>query len=72
MLFRSPYVSGVVATEIRAALYPVDKRPPLLDFISGLGGREVTVPDVRRMSDMLFAARAGTPQPLTTWVGVRE
>ncbi len=70
--FGSPYVSGVVATEIRAALYPVDKRPPLLDFISGLGGREVTVPDVRRMSDMLFAARAGTPQPLTTWVGVRE
>jgi len=70
--FGAPYVSGVVATEIRAALYPVDKRPPLLDFISGLGGREVTVPDVRRMSDMLFAARAGTPQPLTTWVGVRE
>ncbi len=70
--FGSPYVSGVLATEIRAALYPVDKRPPLLDFISGLGGREVTVPDVRRMSDMLFAARAGTPQPLTTWVGVRE
>jgi len=70
--FGSPYVSGVVATKIRAALYPVDKRPPLLDFISGLGGREVTVPDVRRMSDMLFAARAGTPQPLTTWVGVRE
>ncbi|HLQ64148.1 MAG TPA: pyruvate ferredoxin oxidoreductase [bacterium] len=70
--FGAPYVSGVLATEIRAALYPVDKRPPLLDFISGLGGREVTVPDVRRMSDMLFAARAGTPQPLTTWVGVRE
>ncbi|HVH30127.1 MAG TPA: pyruvate ferredoxin oxidoreductase [bacterium] len=70
--FGSPYVSGVLATEIRAALYPVDKRPPLLDFISGLGGREVTVPDVRRMTDMLFAARAGTPQPLTTWVGVRE
>ena len=70
--FGAPYVSGVLATEIRAALYPVDKRPPLLDFISGLGGREVTVPDVRRMTDMLFAARAGTPQPLTTWVGVRE
>lgn len=70
--FGAPYVSGVLATEIRAALYPIDKRPPLLDFVSGLGGREVTVPDVRRMSDMLFAARAGKPQPLTTWVGVRE
>ena len=70
--FGAPYVSGVLATEIRAALYPVDRRPPLLDFISGLGGREVTVPDVRRMTDMLFAVRGGTPQPLTTWVGVRE
>jgi pyruvate ferredoxin oxidoreductase alpha subunit len=70
--FGSPYVSGVLATEVRAALYPAPKRPPILDFICGLGGREVTVPDVQRMSDMLFAAGAGTPQPLTTWVGVRE
>ncbi len=70
--FGAPYVSGVLATEVRAALYPAEKRPPILDFICGLGGREVTVPDVRRMSDMLFASGAGTPQPLTTWVGVRE
>jgi hypothetical protein len=41
-------------------------------FICGLGGREVTVPDVKRMSDMLFAAAAGTQQPQTTWIGVRE
>ncbi len=70
--FGSPYTSGVLATEVRAALYPAPARPPVLGFICGLGGREVTVPDVRRMSDMLFQVAAGVPQPLTTWVGVRE
>jgi pyruvate ferredoxin oxidoreductase alpha subunit len=70
--FGSPYTSGVLATEVRAAMYPSDKRPPILCFICGLGGREVTVPDVQRMSDMLLKATAGETQPLTTWVGIRE
>ncbi len=70
--FGAPHVSGVLATEVRAALYPHPSRPPVLGFICGLGGREVTVPDVRRMSDLLFEAAAGKPVPLTTWVGIRE
>jgi len=70
--FGSPYTSGVLATEVRAALYPAEKRPPVLAFICGLGGREVTVPDVQRMSEMLLHAAAGERQPLTTWVGIRE
>ncbi|HLB89215.1 MAG TPA: hypothetical protein VJK29_16285, partial [Terriglobales bacterium] len=57
----SPYLSGVLATEVRAAMYPTAKRPPMLDFICGLGGREVTVPDVRKMSDMVYQAAAGKP-----------
>ncbi len=70
--FGSPYTSGVVATEVRSALYPAPARPPVLGFICGLGGREVTVPAVRRMSEMLFKAAAGDTQALTTWIGVRE
>jgi len=70
--FGSPHTGGVLATEIRAALYPAEQRPPVLGFICGLGGREVTVPDVQRMSEMLLSAAAGTPQPLTTWIGIRE
>ena len=70
--FGSPHFSGVLATEIRAAMYPAAKRPAILGFISGLGGREVTVPDVRRMFDMVSKAAAGEPQPMTTWVGIRE
>jgi len=68
----SPYLSGVLATEVRAAMYPTAKRPPMLDFICGLGGREVTVPDVRKMSDIVYQAAEGKPQPLTQWIGLRE
>jgi len=68
----SPYLSGVLATEVRAAMYPTAKRPPMLDFICGLGGREVTVPDVRKMSDIVYEAADGKPQPLTQWIGLRE
>ncbi len=68
----SPYLSGVLATEVRAAMYPAAKRPPMLDFICGLGGREVTLPDVRKMSDIVYQAAEGKPQPLTQWIGLRE
>jgi pyruvate ferredoxin oxidoreductase alpha subunit len=70
--FGSPYLSGVLATEVRAAMYPTAKRPPLLNFICGLGGREVTVPDVKKMSDIVYEAADGKPQPLTQWIGLRE
>ena len=68
----SPYLSGVLATEVRAAMYPAAKRPPMLDFICGLGGREVTLPDVKKMSDIVYHAAEGKPQPLTQWIGLRE
>src|SRR3989475_172609 len=70
--FGSPHFSGVLATEVRAALYPAAKRPPVVGFICGLGGREVTVPDVRRMSEMVFRSAGGETQPLITWIGIRE
>jgi len=68
----APHSSGVVATEVRAALYPVANRPEVLAFICGLGGREVTLPDVKNMTDKIFAAAAGKPQPATQWIGLRE
>ena len=44
----------------RSSFGPVSGRlgpkPPVLDFICGLGGREVTVPDVEKMTDIVFQA----------------
>jgi pyruvate ferredoxin oxidoreductase alpha subunit len=68
----SPFHSGVLATETRAALYGSANRPPVVGFICGLGGREVTLPNVKKMADTLFQAAAGTTQAPTQWVGLRE
>src|SRR5215510_10335845 len=71
--FGSPFASGVVANEIRAAMYNAEKRPPLLSFISGLGGREVTLEDVYKATDQCYAAaNAGKADAKTHWLGVRE
>jgi pyruvate ferredoxin oxidoreductase alpha subunit len=71
--FGSPFASGVVANEIRAALYNADHRPPLLSFIGGLGGREVTLEDVYQATDLCYnAANAGKSDGKTHWLGVRE
>ena len=71
--FGSPFASGVVANEIRAAMYHADRRPPLLSFICGLGGREVTLEDVNKAVEMCYgAAKAGKSDAKTHWLGVRE
>ncbi len=70
--FGSPNLSGVVATELRSAMYTGSStRPPVLDFICGLGGREVTVPDVETITNSVFEAAKGKAQPLTQWIGLR-
>jgi len=68
----APYHSGVLATEVRAAMYPAASRPPILGFICGLGGREVTVPDGKKMTDSVYLAAEGKTQPGTKWIGLRE
>jgi pyruvate ferredoxin oxidoreductase alpha subunit len=71
--FGSPFNSGVVATEVRAALYNATNRPPIIGFICGLGGREVTLEDVHKATDLCFAAAAaGRADRATHWLGVRE
>src|ERR1700674_545281 len=71
--FGSPYLGGVVAGEGRSALYPSPgQRPPVVGFICGLGGREVTVPDVERMTESVYQAAEGKSVPLTQWIGLRE
>src|SRR3989454_1120278 len=71
--FGSPFASGVVANEVRAAMYNAEKRPPLLSFISGLGGREVTLEDVYKATDLCYtAANSGKADAKTHWLSVRE
>jgi pyruvate ferredoxin oxidoreductase alpha subunit len=70
--FGSPYFSGVLANEIRTTMYGAPRRPPVVGFICGLGGREVTVPNVREITDMLLRAAGGERLTDTYWIGLRE
>ncbi|MEE8393016.1 MAG: hypothetical protein V3R66_01625 [Rhodospirillales bacterium] len=70
----SPYNSGVLANELRSALYAADNRPKVISYIAGLGGREVSTEDVIHIADMALDAAAGgkTDDQETYWIGVRE
>ena len=68
-----PIAGGVLAGEVRTRCIPGPrKKPPVVGFICGLGGREVTVPDVQKMADAVYNAADGKKQPLTQWIGLRD
>jgi len=50
---------GALGTEIRAAMSRSGKAAPLIDFISGLGGRDITRDSIRGMFEKLIAAAGG-------------
>lgn len=61
---------GIFATETRAALYglPAARRPEVLSYVAGLGGRDIT-PDV--IDRVLSAAWAGRAEARGTWVDLK-
>jgi pyruvate ferredoxin oxidoreductase alpha subunit len=70
--FGSPNFGAVLYNEVRSALYDLEPRPKVLSFISGLGGREVTLDSVTEMAEILLkTARTGRVDQPTTWIGVR-
>ncbi|HSM18984.1 MAG TPA: hypothetical protein VK844_01265, partial [Hyphomicrobiales bacterium] len=72
--FGSAFHAGVLAGDLRSALYPVADGPKVLSFVAGLGGREVTADNVVETADMVFDAAAGgaANDRETYWIGVRE
>src|SRR5262249_13889817 len=70
--FGSPHYGGVLFTEFRGAFYDSPRRPAMVDFIAGLGGREVTAENGQEMFSILRAATAGDLKSNVHWIGVRE
>lgn len=70
--FGSPHHGGVLFTEFRAAFYDSPKRPAMINFIGGLGGREFTAADGQEMFTLLERATAGELKSNVHWIGVRE
>jgi len=71
--YGSPANGGVLFNEVRSAMYPADNHPHILNFIAGLGGREVLVRDINEIVDTTQRAiDTGKIEEETTWIAVRE
>jgi pyruvate ferredoxin oxidoreductase alpha subunit len=63
---------GPVASEVRAALYPLEKRPKVVGFVGGLGGRDISPADFEEIvSRGIQIAKSGSDREFEIY-GVRE
>jgi pyruvate ferredoxin oxidoreductase alpha subunit len=63
---------GVVASEVKAAFYEQEKRPKIVSFIAGLGGRDITVSGFKEIIQRgIEIARTGSENEYEIY-GVRE
>ena len=59
--------------EIRSALYDQDSRVPVLNYIYGLGGRDVSMPNIEQVfSDLSQVADNGLTGPVIRYLGLKE
>ncbi|HHI96755.1 MAG TPA: pyruvate ferredoxin oxidoreductase [Thermodesulfatator atlanticus] len=65
-------VGGPLGTEVRAALYNAARRPRVVNFIAGLGGRDITVEDFEEMADRAAFYMKKRPKEAYETIGVRE
>ena len=69
----SPDDSGILMHEVRSCLYPAKKRPAVVNFIGGLGGRDLSIADAQTMFDVTQqAAKKDSMDGFVTWIGLRE
>jgi len=61
---------GVFGEELQAALYNTPLRPPLFDFVLGLGGRDVTPETIRQV--IRHTLEHDAPEESIIWVGVKR
>jgi pyruvate ferredoxin oxidoreductase alpha subunit len=63
---------GAVASEVKAALYNQAKRPKVVSFVAGLGGRDITVSGFKEIVNRgIEVAEKGSPNEYEIY-GVRE
>lgn len=57
-------LGGVMASEIKSALYPLAAPPTLFSAVAGLGGRDVTPGDVAGIIEQTLTSDQTDPEPL--------
>jgi pyruvate ferredoxin oxidoreductase alpha subunit len=70
--FGSPNHGGVLYQELRSTLYDEPDKPPIVNFIAGLGGRPITLNTFMEIADITFkTAEKRKPEKDVYWIGVR-
>ena len=69
----SPDDCGILMHEIRSCVYPAKNRPAIVNFIGGLGGRDLSIADAEKMFALTEEAiRKDSLDGFVTWIGLRE
>ena len=69
----SPDNGGILLHEVRSCLYPLRDRPNVINFMGGLGGRDISIEECNTMYERTLAAgRGDMPEEIVTWTGLRE
>jgi pyruvate ferredoxin oxidoreductase alpha subunit len=69
----SPEDGGILFSEVRSALYPLASRPAVVNFITGLGGRDISIEECKKMYALTGqAAHREEMDGFIHWIGLRE
>jgi len=64
---------GPLHIEVRSSLFGTDVTPGLVDYIYGLGGRDLSMEHVKQVyADLETVAKKGTPKDNVRFLGLRE
>lgn len=63
-------VMGALYEDVATALYPLTRRPILVNYIYGLGGRDTALPDLVKVFQELPTVK--TTEPTLRYIGLRE
>jgi pyruvate ferredoxin oxidoreductase alpha subunit len=63
---------GPVASEVKSALYSKKGCPKIVEFVAGLGGRDISVSQIDQMFETLFECKKTGVIPAPAILGVRE
>ncbi len=65
-------MGGPVFNEVRSALYELESRPKIMNFVFGLGGRDFPIRDALYIIDRVKELKDGKKLDFVEYVGVRE
>jgi len=66
-------IGGPIFLEVRSALFEEQKKPLVISYIYGLGGRDTGINQIKQVyNDLAKAAQSGKVSQLVNYLGVRE